>query len=254
MQNISFKNKDNLTLRGFVFDPLFGSGETAVLFLHGFPGHCSGTARRFCRMLSLFGYRAMGFDFSGSDTSDGKFSEKLMSKEVSDITYAIDFLSKNYSFKKLFLIGISTGAIDAALYAHADKRITGVVLLSGVADLKRGVHYDFTAQQIASFKKKGFIIYNRPGKWYHDKKLKKVFYDEFFVLDIRKALTKYRKPLLIIHGDKDEAIPLLEAKELYKLANEPKKMVVISGADHQFSSLWHGLQVLWQVVKFLSLY
>ncbi|MEK6920549.1 MAG: alpha/beta hydrolase, partial [Nanoarchaeota archaeon] len=149
------------------------------------------------------------------------------------------------------LIGISTGAIDAALYAHSDKRITGVVLLSGLADLKRGVHYDFTEQQIALFQKKKYIVYNRPEKWYHGKKLKKAFYDEFFVLDIPRALKKYKKPLLIIHGSKDEGIPVLEAKDLYKVANEPKKLVVISGADHQFSSLFHGLQVLWHVVSFL---
>ena len=251
MQEISFKNKDNLTLRGFVHQPLFGSADTAIIFPHGFPGHCSGSAQRFCRSLSCFGYLTMSFDFSGTDTSDGNFSDKLMSKEVDDMKYAIDFLEKNYSFKKLFLIGISTGAIDAALYAHSDKRITGVVLLSGLADLKRGVHYDFTEQQIALFQKKKYIVYNRPEKWYHGKKLKKAFYDEFFVLDIPRALKKYKKPLLIIHGSKDEGIPVLEAKDLYKVANEPKKLVVISGADHQFSSLFHGLQVLWHVVSFL---
>ncbi len=251
MQKVSFQNKDGLTLRGFVYTPFFKRADTAILFLHGFPGHCSGTARRFCRVLSLFGYTTMGFDFSGSDTSDGKFSDKLMSKEVEDVKYAIDFLENKYGFKKLFLIGISTGAIDAALYAHLDKRITGVVLLSGVADLKRGVHYDFSAAQIADFKKKKYIVYDRLGKWYHGKKLKKAFYDEFFVLNISRALKKYRKPLLIVHGSKDEAVPLLEAKDLYKTANEPKKLIVISGADHQFSSLWHGLQVFKHVVVFI---
>ncbi|MBI5002301.1 alpha/beta fold hydrolase [Candidatus Woesearchaeota archaeon] len=250
MNNISFQNKDGLTLRGFVYKPAFGS-DTAILFLHGFPGHCSGTARRFCRVLSFFGYTTMSFDFSGSDTSDGKFSDKLMSKEVVDVKYAIDFLENKYGFKKLFLIGISTGAIDAALYAHADKRVSGVVLLSGVADLKRGVHYDFTAEEITDFKRKKYIVYDRLGKWYHGKKLKKAFYDEFFVLDIPRALKKLKKPLLIVHGSKDEAVPLLEAKDLYKTANEPKKLVVISGADHQFSSLWHGLQVLRHVVVFI---
>ena len=85
----------------------------------------------------------------------------------------------------------------------------------------------------------------------HKKKLKKAFYDEFFVLDIPRALKKYRKPLLIVHGTDDEAVPSLEAYDLFKIANEPKKLVVISGADHQFSSLWHGLQVLRHIVVFI---
>lgn len=248
---ISFKNKHGLTIRGFVYNPLFGSGDTAILFLHGFPSHCSSSAQLFCRVLS-FSYRTMGFDFSGTDASEGNFSDKLMSKEVSDIKYAIDFLEEKYGFKRLFLIGISTGAIDAALYAHRDKRITGVVLLAGVHDLKKAVHYDFTAQQIASFKKKKYIVYNHPGKWYHGKKLKKKFYDEFFVLDIAKSVKKYKKPLLLIHGDKDTAVPVKEAHALYEIANQPKTLVIIKNADHKFSKMLHGLQVVSQIRKFIK--
>ena len=250
-EKISFQNKKHLTLRGFVYNPLFGTGDTAILFLHGFPGHCSSTAQRFCRALS-FTYRTMCFDFSGTDTSDGNFSEKLMSKEVEDIKYAINFLEKKYGFKRLFLAGISTGAIDAALYAHCDKRITGTVLLSGLADLKKGVHYDFTPAQIAQFKKKKYIVYDHSGKWYHKKKLKKAFYDEFFTLDIAKALKKYKKPLLIIHGEKDEAVPVSNAQELFEVANQPKKLVLIKKADHRFTKLLAGLQVISSIRKFVK--
>ena len=94
--NISFQNKDKQTLRGFVYTSFFNHTDTAILFLHGFPGHSAGTARRFCRALSLFGYTAIGFDFSGSDTSDGQFENKLMSKEVEDIKYAIGGYKRDY--------------------------------------------------------------------------------------------------------------------------------------------------------------
>ena len=250
-EKILFQNKKHLTLRGFVYNPLFGTGDTAILFLHGFPGHCSSTAQRFCRVLS-FTYRTMGFDFSGTDTSDGDFSEKLMSREVNDIKYAINFLEKKYGFKRLFLVGISTGAIDVALYAHSDKRITGTVLLSGLLNLKKGVHYDFTPAQIAQFKKKKYIVYDHFGKWYHKKKLKKAFYNEFFTLDIVKALKKYKRPLLIIHGEKDEAVPLSNAKELFDAAHQPKKLVVIKNGDHRFAHMLAGLQVVSSIRKFVK--
>ena len=125
---ISFKNTYGLTLRGFAYLPK--KYDTAVLFLHGFPGHCQGkTASRIGRTLSKLGYLTMVFDFSGTRTSDGKFADKLMSKEVADIKHAIDFLFKNYHFKKLVVLGHSTGAIDAALYAYRDKRISKLVLM-----------------------------------------------------------------------------------------------------------------------------
>ena len=77
-------------------------------------------------------------------------------------------------------------------------------------------------------------MYNRPDHWVHKRKLKKAFYDEFFTLNIPAAIKKYRKPLLIIHGEKDEAIPLTDPKALYRFANKPKKLVIVKGADHRF--------------------
>ncbi len=149
-------------------------------------------------------------------------------------------------------MGISSGAIDAALYAHLDKRITGVVLLAGFSDLKTAVQYDFISEQITSFKKKKYIIYHCPGKWYDGKKLKKKFYDEFFVLDIPQALKKYKKPILIIHGDKDTAVPVSNAHALYEIANQPKQIVIIKNADHKFSKTLHGLQVVSHIRKFMK--
>lgn len=252
IRHVSFKNNKGVTLRGFAHIPTFRPiKKTAVIFLHGFPGRCIGTAARFCRMLEFLGFLCLRFGFSGSPPSDGKFEDKTMSQEVMDIRSAIDFLERKYDYKKVALIGISTGAIDAALYAHTDKRVEKLVLLSGVRDLKNAVHYDFSDEQIRTFLKKGYIVYQRPGHWVHRKKLKKKFYDEFFTLNIPAAIKKYRRPLLIVHGSNDVLVPEFNAHELYKIAHQPKKLVIVRGADHTFSKLGNGLQVVWWVWKFL---
>lgn len=251
LKPIQFKNSDGITLRGFVHKPLWY--DTAVIYVHGFPSHCqSHSSKRLCRMLRWCGYLVLRFDVSNTASSEGNFENKLMSKEAEDIKYAIDFLEKNYKYKQLVLLGVSTGAVEACLYAYKDKRINKVILLGGESDLKEAVHYDFSDEQIKSFQKKGFIIYHAPEKWYHGKKLNKAFYDEFFTLDIQKAVKKYKKSILIIHGSKDEAVPVSNAHALYAMANEPKKLVIIKGADHRFSKIWHGLQVLWHIKKFIE--
>ncbi len=248
---IAFKNKDGLTLRGFVHEPLHY--DTAIVYVHGFPSHCSShSSIRICRALRLLGYLVLRFDVSNTYNSDGFFENKVMSKEAEDIKYANDFLEKNYRYNHLILVGVSTGAIEVSLYAHRDKRIDKVILVGGESDLKKAVHYDFTDEQIKEFKKRGYIIYDKQGEWYHHKKLNKAFYDEFFTLDVKKALKKYKKPLLIIHGGKDEAVPVSNAHELHAMANNPKKLVIIKGADHRFSSFWHGIQVLWHIRKFIK--
>ena len=39
-------------------------------------------------------------------------------------------------------------------------------------------------------------------------------------------------PVLIIHGTKDSVIPYRHGKELFELANEPKRLVAVEGGDH----------------------
>jgi hypothetical protein len=45
-------------------------------------------------------------------------------------------------------------------------------------------------------------------------------------------IPEVRVPLLILHGDRDEVVPLEQAKRLYAAANEPKQLYVIRGASH----------------------
>ena len=246
---VKFKNNQGLILQGFVHKPK--KYDTAIVFLHGFPGSMFGTAARVLHLFSKLNYLCFRFEFSGTNTSEGKFEDKLMSQEVKEVKSAIDFLEKHFPFKKLILIGHSTGAIDAALYAHKDKRINKLILIGGVSDLKQAVQYDFTDQQVHDFWTKGYIVYDRVGNWYHKKRLKKAFYDEFFTLDIPKAMKKYHHPLLIVHGSEDEAVPVKEAHQLYHFANKLKKLAIIKGADHRFTKKRHQLRLLWHVYRFI---
>jgi len=47
-----------------------------------------------------------------------------------------------------------------------------------------------------------------------------------------RKLPEIRVPILILHGDQDEVVPLEQAERLYAAANEPKTLHVIHGARH----------------------
>ena len=229
---ISFQSRGK-TLRGVLYVPV--KYTSAVVLLHGFPGDSSGGTDRRARMLARAGFLALRFDFTGCGMSDGKHEERLMSGDVKDTRAAIDYLCAHAEFDKLVLLGHSTGAIDAALYAHTDKRVDAIIISAGVADLKRGVTYEFTSKQVTDFRSRGFTKTPWLMEWSGKReRIVKAFYDEFFTLNIAAALKKFHKPVLIIHGDKDEAVPVTEAHELYALANKPKKLIIIKGADHRF--------------------
>lgn len=48
------------------------------------------------------------------------------------------------------------------------------------------------------------------------------------------AVIAAAKPTFLIHGERDELIPLKEARRFYGQLSEPKELVVIDGADHLF--------------------
>ena len=48
------------------------------------------------------------------------------------------------------------------------------------------------------------------------------------------AVTAAAKPTFLIHGERDELIPLKEVRRFYATLSEPRELVVIDGADHLF--------------------
>jgi uncharacterized protein len=47
-----------------------------------------------------------------------------------------------------------------------------------------------------------------------------------------KVLPQVRVPLLILHGERDDIIPVAMARKLAKLANEPKRLVILPQGEH----------------------
>jgi uncharacterized protein len=47
-----------------------------------------------------------------------------------------------------------------------------------------------------------------------------------------RRIADLRAPLLVIHGDRDEIVPLLHGEALFEAASEPKRLHVVEGAGH----------------------
>lgn len=251
IKSIEFQNGQGLTLRGFIHEP--ESFETAVIFLHGFPASNNySVSTRIGDSLEKLNYLVLRFEFSGTNSSDGQLEFKLMSEEVKDIKYAIDFIQSNYKFNKLILVGHSTGAIDAALYAYQDARIDKLVLLGGVGNLKEAVSYDFSNEQVSDFLTTGYITFKRENYWTYNKKLNKAFYDEFFTLDVLGSLNKFEGHVLIIHGENDEDVPVSKDPIELNEAAKNSRLIIIKNADHKFLEPEHWEELITEADNFIS--
>lgn len=248
---IEFQNGQKLTLRGFIHEP--DNFETAVVFLHGFPASNDyAVSTRIGDSLEKLGYLVLRFEFNGTNTSDGQLEYKLMSEEVKDIKYAIDFIESKYEFNKLILVGHSTGAIDAALYAFQDHRIDKLILLGGVGNLKEAISYDFSDEQVNDFLTNGYITFKRENYWTFNKKLNKAFYDEFFTLDILGSLNKFENAVLIVHGENDENVPVSKDPVELNEAAKNSRLVIIKNADHKFLEPEHWEDLITHIDNFIT--
>lgn len=61
-----------------------------------------------------------------------------------------------------------------------------------------------------------------------------------------------RVPTLVIAGDADSTVPLEQSRTIYEAAPEPKRLVVIEGADHNDGALVAGAGMVDEIVQFLE--
>jgi fermentation-respiration switch protein FrsA (DUF1100 family) len=67
-----------------------------------------------------------------------------------------------------------------------------------------------------------------------------------------ERIGQIRCPLLVIAGDRDSIVPSQQSLRLFNAAPEPKRLVMIPGADHNDYALLAGEQLIKEVVTFVA--
>jgi fermentation-respiration switch protein FrsA (DUF1100 family) len=176
--------------------------RAVLLFAHGNAGNIS---HRDDLLLQLhrMGVAVLAFDYRGYGRSSGTPTE---SGVIADGRAARTWLAKRagVSESDVVLMGESLGgAVAAALAAEAPAR--GLILENTFS----------SAPEVAAF--------HYP--WLPVKLMRTKF-------DSAAAITKYHGPLLQAHGDADTIVPIGLGRKLFDAANEPKRLLTISGGDH----------------------
>jgi uncharacterized protein len=226
-------SSDDLMLSGEVYMPdECGTTFPAVCLCHGIPavtynpnekGGYPELATRFCEA----GFVALAFNFRGAGPSQGNID---MVGWTHDLMAAVEFLNMLPEVDKgrICLLGSSGGAAVSVFVAAKDPRIHAIATLACPAE------FDFMAagytvdSLIKSFREIGIIkdpdFPPSADKWL----------ENFKTVSPVNYIDKISpRPLLLIHGDKDDTVPVEHAGRLYDRAGEPKEMTIISGAGHR---------------------
>lgn len=222
----------------------------AVIYSHGFTS--SGTKEwkpdgthkivKTAARLRQLGFLVLRFDFRGLGKSEGKFMEKGITGEVKDLKAAVDFV-RNRGCKETSLLGSSLGgAVSILNYDYVKPK--SMVLWNPATNLKPSFPYrGHSEEEIRGLTEaEGSIEISDDvtGKKYE---LGKSFLQELIDikeglrsdLDVQRTLTKIECPTLIIHGEKDEVLPIEKCREAFEtIPATIKEFIEIKGAGHGF--------------------
>ena len=203
-EDVWFAAADGVKLHGWLV-PAPGARFTVVWF-HGNAGNISHRVSNIGYLHRLLRTNVFIFDYRGYGQSQGgRFS---LSEEATyrDAEGAMAYLRsrRDLAGTRFVYFGRSLGAAVAVELTRHDPP-AGLILETTFSTLKdvARVHYPFVP----------------------------LFFLQTKYETVRK-LPEIRVPILILHGDKDEVVPLEQAERLYAAANEPKTLHVIHGGRH----------------------
>ena len=221
-QEVAFDTEDGLRLRGW-FVPAAGepSGLT-VLVLNGNGGNRAHRAP-LAAALSRAGLAVLLFDYRGYGGNPGTPTETGL---LADARAARAYLASQPDVDpgRLAYLGESLGT-GVAVALAAEEPPLALVLRSpftSLVDMGR-LHYPVLPV--------GLLLWDR--------------YPSL------ERIGRVAAPVLVVAGERDSLVPVAQSRRLYEAAAEPKRFVLIAGADHNDYALLAGERFIGEVVRFL---
>jgi uncharacterized protein len=199
--DVEFRADDGERLHGWwvpATAPVIGH----VLLCHGNAGNI-GDRIPHLALLSAAGFDVLAFDSRGYGRSNGRPSEDGTHRDAWAARDALDRQEGVDPARVLYLGESLGGAVALAL--ALERPPAGLILQSAftsIRDMGRR-HYPFIPRALVP--------------------------DAYPSL---RRIPQLRAPLLVLHGARDEIVPLMHGEELYLAAPEPKRIEVVADAGH----------------------
>jgi len=220
-QEVTFDTSDGLTLRGW----LVSSREQSALTVIVFNGNAGNRAFR-APLAAALGRRKISvllFDYRGFGGNPGAPTQDGLAK---DARAARGFLvRRGVDQSQIVYFGESLGTAVAAELAveHAPAALVLRSPFMSMADVGQH-HYPFMPVRL-------------------------MLRDRYATGDL---IRKVRCPLLVVAGDRDAIVPPEHSRALYDAANDPKRLAIIRGADHNDEALLSGREMIDAITSFLA--
>jgi alpha-beta hydrolase superfamily lysophospholipase len=219
---------DGTDLRGTYIEDANDSRKTVIL-LHGLYQNRT-MCLPYIGMYRNLGYNVLLVDLRGHGESGGEHTDWGLS-EMSDLDAWVQWLKKKNPSGTIGMHGVSLGAAMALLYSGTDQ---GRELSFYVADSSYGNLTQLGREKVFEWAQDkraiwGFNVLNpffQASMYYHTRKT-------LNDIEPMKAVRRTAAPVLFLHGDADELIPVETVHRLYDQCRSPHKQIhIFSGSAH----------------------
>ncbi|MSP41682.1 MAG: alpha/beta fold hydrolase [Deltaproteobacteria bacterium] len=227
-QAISFSNARGDRLAGVLHAPAAKGDQCgAAILCHGMDSDKNSAKLIFLsRALAEVGVATLRFDFSYVGASSGKYEDLTCSGEVDDLC-AYELMQQRYP-GKLGIFGSSLGGTVALLFAAQQPKVAALATLAAPLHPEEFPKRMLTPPQLQQWREEGLTYYN-------GRQLNRTLLEDLEKIDVVAAAKSIRCPVLILHGDADQVVPVAEAHELNGCLTTKTRLTVYPGADHRLS-------------------
>lgn len=216
-----------------------------LILLHGYTGHMEET-----HLLGVkdaaedAGFAVLRIELYGHGQSGGTFREHTVLKWVSEMMTVIDYAGELDFVTNLYLAGHSQGGFVTAMAGAMKQDVLRAIILLSPAlsipeDARRGcaLGSSFDPEHVPQT-----VLMDG------DRLLSGNYFRAAQMVDLDTVIRRYQKPVLIVHGDEDESVPVecaIDAAKAYSQA----ELVLIKGDTHCYDR--HLDQVTEAVAEYL---
>ncbi len=255
-----FETSDGLTLRG-TYLPTDGSPRRGVLvFCHPLFAGRWGVAD-YLAALRRGGFDVFTFDFRNHGTSDKTENynprPNLTLFELDDLSAAIDYVAarEDADPQGVGLVGLSKGGAAALHVAASDTRVWAVVADSAFSvDWITSYYFRryvgiFTPMAAAVVRKMPWFLYLLYARFIQARVARQLGVK---TCDLLNVIDHVRQPVLLIHGGRDQYVPVEMAYTLKRRIGRLCKLWVVDKADHNEAVHRAAAKYEDRIVRFLA--
>ncbi len=224
-EDVTFESTDGLKIAAWFIPAQTDMKDGAtVILVHGLSANRGEMLNRGA-ILSRHGYHTLLIDTRAHGNSDGT-ATTLGALEVNDVRGALAYLAtrSEVNTEKIGILGHSSGGAAAIVSAAQLPELRVVIsesAYSSVVDMAVPVVTALTGRP--PFPSTGVVL------WFMDQETVAPVSTVNPAADVTKLASR---PILIIHGEKDELLDVSHSQRIFDAATEPKDRYLVAEAEH----------------------